>query len=62
MVGHRNFRFIFCFNDVNMLKGIWGCAPIGMLELWKNGIMIQDVWINELKLWEAKWNPRFTMP
>jgi hypothetical protein len=22
MVGHRNFRFIFCFNDVNMLNGI----------------------------------------
>jgi hypothetical protein len=27
------FRFIFCFNDVNMLKDIPSCAPAGMLEL-----------------------------
>jgi len=40
------FNFIFCFNDVNMLKGIRGFAPTGMLELLKNGITIQGVWLN----------------
>jgi len=33
MVETENFYFIFCFNDVNMLKGIRGFAPTGMLEL-----------------------------
>jgi len=40
------FNFIFCFNDVNMLKGIRGFAPTGMLELLKNGMTIQGVWLN----------------
>jgi len=30
-----NFGFIFCFNDVNMLKGIRGFAPAG---LWPVGL------------------------
>jgi hypothetical protein len=45
MAGQRNF-FIFCLTDVNMLKGIQSCAPTGMPELWKNGTMIKDGWIN----------------
>jgi len=31
------FRFIFCFNDVNMLKGIRSCAPAGIMEKWNDG-------------------------
>jgi hypothetical protein len=38
-----NFGFIFCFNDVNMLKGIRDFAPAGMMGMWKNGIMVRGV-------------------
>jgi hypothetical protein len=31
MLENGNFGFIFCFNEVNMLKGIKGFAPTGML-------------------------------
>ena len=53
------FRFIFCFNDVNMLKGIRSCAPAEMLELWKNGTMLKDGWINAET---TPWNLIFIMP
>jgi hypothetical protein len=52
-------RFIFCFNDVNMLKGIQSRAPTGMPELWKNGTMIEDGWINAET---TPWNLIFIMP
>jgi len=45
MLENTDFCFIFCFNEVNMLRGIRGLAPTGMMELWKNGIMVQGVWI-----------------
>jgi hypothetical protein len=31
MLETGNFYFIFCYNGVNMLKGIRGFAPIGMM-------------------------------
>jgi hypothetical protein len=54
MLENENFDFIFCFNDVNMLKGIWGFAPTEILEK-------SIIW-DELKLWKIKWNLYFTMP
>jgi hypothetical protein len=53
------FRFIFCFNDVNMLKGIRSYAPTEIPELWKNSTMIKDGWINAET---TPWNLIFIMP
>jgi hypothetical protein len=58
MVGHRNFQFIFCFNDVNMLKGIQLSHSSGLIYFYgpKFGK------IECIKKGRAGWNPHFTMP
>jgi len=39
MLENGNFGFIFCFNDVNMLKGIRSVAPIGLWPAGNYGIV-----------------------
>ena len=34
MLENGDFDFIFCLNDVNMLKGIRGFVSPGILEKW----------------------------
>jgi len=40
MAGQRNF-FIFCLNDVNMLKGMRGFDPHCKAGIFENGILLE---------------------
>lgn len=40
MAGQRNF-FIFCLNDVNMLKGMRGFGPPWKAGIIENGILLE---------------------
>jgi hypothetical protein len=45
MLENGDFDFIFCFNEVNMLKGIRGFAPTGILE--KCNKLKETFWVSD---------------